>query len=251
MIVNWTNEEGSRFAPPCFASGVYAGVFTPDYAYERADRDGADLGDELARIGYRGSEAGGQAQRSRRDVRAPHRARADPRGREEDDRRRHRRAGHALVRGDGDRPRQPCRLDRCAQARRPWAAAHDPGGDRRRRGLAPDAVATVGLARCGRTAAMSSRRIPTRPRWAGGRHRHCRSSSSASRRSAARRTSSCPPPAACHGPCPCSSRCACHPGCSCSARSICSPSHQLSRTQASHWFQVTGVVAMAKDRGDC
>ena len=28
-IVNWTNEEGSRFAPAMLASGVFAGVFTP------------------------------------------------------------------------------------------------------------------------------------------------------------------------------------------------------------------------------
>jgi beta-ureidopropionase / N-carbamoyl-L-amino-acid hydrolase len=54
MIVNWTNEEGSRFAPAMLASGVYAGVFTPDYAYERQDRDGKTFGEELARIGYRG-----------------------------------------------------------------------------------------------------------------------------------------------------------------------------------------------------
>ncbi len=59
MIVNWTNEEGSRFAPAMLASGVYAGVFTPDYAYARLDRDGKTFGDELARIGYRGSEPPG------------------------------------------------------------------------------------------------------------------------------------------------------------------------------------------------
>jgi beta-ureidopropionase / N-carbamoyl-L-amino-acid hydrolase len=56
MIVNWTNEEGSRFAPAMLASGVYAGVFTQDYAYAREDREGRKFGDELARIGYRGSE---------------------------------------------------------------------------------------------------------------------------------------------------------------------------------------------------
>src|SRR5689334_6702540 len=56
MIVNWTNEEGSRFAPAMLCSGVYAGVFTEDYAYSRADRDGITLGDELARIGYKGKE---------------------------------------------------------------------------------------------------------------------------------------------------------------------------------------------------
>ena len=53
-IVNWTNEEGSRFAPAMLASGVFAGVFTPDYAYSRTDRDGKTFGDELTRIGYRG-----------------------------------------------------------------------------------------------------------------------------------------------------------------------------------------------------
>ena len=58
-IVNWTNEEGSRFAPAMLASGVFAGVFTPAYAYERADREGKTFGDELARIGYRGEEKAG------------------------------------------------------------------------------------------------------------------------------------------------------------------------------------------------
>jgi N-carbamoyl-L-amino-acid hydrolase len=56
MIVNWTNEEGSRFAPAMLASGVYAGVFTPDFAYSREDRDGIKFGDELKRIGYLGAE---------------------------------------------------------------------------------------------------------------------------------------------------------------------------------------------------
>jgi beta-ureidopropionase / N-carbamoyl-L-amino-acid hydrolase len=58
-VVNWTNEEGARFAPPMLASGVFAGVFTPDYAYARTDRDGKTFGDELRRIGYRGSEKAG------------------------------------------------------------------------------------------------------------------------------------------------------------------------------------------------
>jgi beta-ureidopropionase / N-carbamoyl-L-amino-acid hydrolase len=55
-VVNWTNEEGARFAPAMLASGVFAGVFTPDYAYSRTDRDGKTFGEELARIGYKGSE---------------------------------------------------------------------------------------------------------------------------------------------------------------------------------------------------
>jgi N-carbamoyl-L-amino-acid hydrolase len=58
-IVNWTNEEGARFAPAMLASGVFAGVFSPDYAYGRADRDGKTFGAELARIGYKGGEKAG------------------------------------------------------------------------------------------------------------------------------------------------------------------------------------------------
>ena len=58
-IVNWTNEEGARFAPPMLASGVFAGVFTPDYAYSRTDRDGKSFGEELKRIGYKGGEKAG------------------------------------------------------------------------------------------------------------------------------------------------------------------------------------------------
>ena len=58
-IVNWTNEEGSRYAPAMLASGVFAGVFTPEFAYSRTDRDGKSFGDELKRIGYQGEEKAG------------------------------------------------------------------------------------------------------------------------------------------------------------------------------------------------
>lgn len=58
-IVNWTNEEGSRFAPAMLASGVYAGVFTPDFAYAREDRQGVLFKDALEAIGYRGEETPG------------------------------------------------------------------------------------------------------------------------------------------------------------------------------------------------
>jgi beta-ureidopropionase / N-carbamoyl-L-amino-acid hydrolase len=61
-VVNWTNEEGARFAPPMLASGVFAGVFTADYANARTDRDGKTFGDELARIGYRGRQQAGAHQ---------------------------------------------------------------------------------------------------------------------------------------------------------------------------------------------
>jgi N-carbamoyl-L-amino-acid hydrolase len=58
-VVNWTNEEGSRFAPAMLASGVFAGVFTAAYAHARTDRDGKSFGEELARIGYKGGERAG------------------------------------------------------------------------------------------------------------------------------------------------------------------------------------------------
>ena len=54
-LVDWTNEEGSRFAPAMLASGVWAGALDRDWAWARTDADGFRLGDELARIGYRGS----------------------------------------------------------------------------------------------------------------------------------------------------------------------------------------------------
>src|SRR6202034_2104700 len=52
-------EEGARFAPAMLASGVFAGIFTSDYAYSRTDRDDKSFGEELARIGYKGSEKAG------------------------------------------------------------------------------------------------------------------------------------------------------------------------------------------------
>jgi N-carbamoyl-L-amino-acid hydrolase len=56
VVVNFTNEEGARFAPPMVASGVFAGVHTLDWAYARTDAEGKTLGDELKRIGWAGDE---------------------------------------------------------------------------------------------------------------------------------------------------------------------------------------------------
>jgi N-carbamoyl-L-amino-acid hydrolase len=56
VVTNWTNEEGARFAPAMLASGVFAGVHTLDYAYERRDPEGKSFGDELKRIGWVGEE---------------------------------------------------------------------------------------------------------------------------------------------------------------------------------------------------
>jgi beta-ureidopropionase / N-carbamoyl-L-amino-acid hydrolase len=56
VVTNWTNEEGTRFAPAMLASGVFAGIHTQDWAYARVDAKGKTFGDELARIGWRGEE---------------------------------------------------------------------------------------------------------------------------------------------------------------------------------------------------
>ena len=59
-IVNWTNEEGTRFAPPMLSSGVFADMHTEDWAYNREDAEGKKFGDELKRIGWRGEEPVGE-----------------------------------------------------------------------------------------------------------------------------------------------------------------------------------------------
>ena len=55
-VANWTNEEGSRFAPAMVASGVFAGAFTREWAWSRQDRAGVTFGDALDGIGYRGAQ---------------------------------------------------------------------------------------------------------------------------------------------------------------------------------------------------
>jgi N-carbamoyl-L-amino-acid hydrolase len=59
-VVNWTNEEGSRFTPPMIASGVFAGVFTRDWAYSRSDPAGVSFGSALEAIGQRGTQRCGE-----------------------------------------------------------------------------------------------------------------------------------------------------------------------------------------------
>ncbi len=56
VIVNWTNEEGTRFAPAMMASGVFAGVLDLDEIYARKDAGGATVGEELERTGWKGEE---------------------------------------------------------------------------------------------------------------------------------------------------------------------------------------------------
>ncbi|WP_272008091.1 Zn-dependent hydrolase [Roseovarius sp. ZX-A-9] len=56
VVTNWTNEEGTRFAPAMLASGVFAGVHTEDWAKAREDAEGKSFGAELERIGWKGDE---------------------------------------------------------------------------------------------------------------------------------------------------------------------------------------------------
>jgi N-carbamoyl-L-amino-acid hydrolase len=56
VVTNWTNEEGTRFAPAMLASGVFAGIHDLDWAYGREDAAGKRFGDELERIGWVGEE---------------------------------------------------------------------------------------------------------------------------------------------------------------------------------------------------
>ncbi|MEM6439119.1 MAG: hydantoinase/carbamoylase family amidase, partial [Pseudomonadota bacterium] len=53
-VVNWTNEEGTRFAPPMAASSVFAGVQTLDWLHALTDDDGVAFGEALRGIGYDG-----------------------------------------------------------------------------------------------------------------------------------------------------------------------------------------------------
>ncbi|CAI1613638.1 N-carbamoyl-L-amino acid hydrolase [Serratia liquefaciens] len=53
-VINWTNEEGARFAPAMISSGVFAGVFELEYGLSRQDAQGTSIGEALQQIGYAG-----------------------------------------------------------------------------------------------------------------------------------------------------------------------------------------------------
>jgi len=55
-LVNWTDEEGSRFGHSLMGSGVWAGVYARDKAYALADTEGTTVEQALDSIGYRGPE---------------------------------------------------------------------------------------------------------------------------------------------------------------------------------------------------
>ncbi|MER8710370.1 Zn-dependent hydrolase [Mesorhizobium sp. M1088] len=60
VVTNWTNEEGARFAPAMMASGVFAGVLDQTDVYSHVDKDGKKFGEELERIGWKGTEKVGE-----------------------------------------------------------------------------------------------------------------------------------------------------------------------------------------------
>ena len=47
VVTNFTNEEGTRYAPAMLSSGVFAGIHTQDWAYDRVDADGKKFGGNL------------------------------------------------------------------------------------------------------------------------------------------------------------------------------------------------------------
>jgi N-carbamoyl-L-amino-acid hydrolase len=55
-IVNWTNEEGSRFQHAMLGSGVFVGALDLQTAFAMTDADGVCLEDELERINYDGDQ---------------------------------------------------------------------------------------------------------------------------------------------------------------------------------------------------
>lgn len=59
-VCNWTNEEGSRFAPAMMASAAYAGEYTTENILGRKDIDGITVAEALDSIGYRGAEPVGK-----------------------------------------------------------------------------------------------------------------------------------------------------------------------------------------------
>lgn len=54
-LVNWTDEEGSRFGKSLMGSGVWAGVYDQAETEALLDLDGVSVGASLDAIGYRGT----------------------------------------------------------------------------------------------------------------------------------------------------------------------------------------------------
>lgn len=60
-VVNWFNEEGSRFSPSMMGSGVYTGLLDVQSARQTRDRFGVAVGDVLAQAGQISSGLGPEA----------------------------------------------------------------------------------------------------------------------------------------------------------------------------------------------
>ena len=60
-VVNWFNEEGSRFAPSMMGSSVYTGVLPPETALAVTDSAGVSVGEALAPTGFLGDSDGPSA----------------------------------------------------------------------------------------------------------------------------------------------------------------------------------------------
>jgi N-carbamoyl-L-amino-acid hydrolase len=53
-VINWTNEEGSRFAPPMMGSGVFTGALSLAPTEALRDKAGLTVAEALENIGFRG-----------------------------------------------------------------------------------------------------------------------------------------------------------------------------------------------------
>jgi len=95
-LINWTDEEGSRFGHSLMGSGVWAGVFGLDKAYALSDTEGVTVHTALDSIGYRGEQPASPLP-GRCLFRAAYRARTHPRARDQRHRHRDRGAGAGLV----------------------------------------------------------------------------------------------------------------------------------------------------------
>ncbi|OZE36278.1 Zn-dependent hydrolase [Rhodococcus sp. 05-2254-4] len=60
-VVNWFNEEGSRFSPSLMGSGVFIGKFEADDILKVTDRSGVSVRDALSDIGFHGNDSAPEA----------------------------------------------------------------------------------------------------------------------------------------------------------------------------------------------
>ena len=110
-VANWTNEEGSRYAPAMVSSGVFAGVYHQGIRLFAPRRRGQDARRRARAHRLQGRRAGRRLGRST-PIFELH-IEQGPILEDEGDRRRrrHPRPGPALVRNSPDRLREPRRLD--------------------------------------------------------------------------------------------------------------------------------------------